>query len=132
MRRVHVETTLLNGVGDVRPGEGKYWRGPARLRNVDASRRGAPSLLDSFSLVSARMDAALQFVMPARSIEKLIGVLGLVEEEPILCAMNVDTEKVFDRTHIFHSKGSLQANNDLMKKSRSGRERIMSSTYKRR
>ena len=54
----------------------------------------------------------------AGSLKKLVGVLGLVEEEPTRRAMNPDAEKVVKIAHVRHGELALKLIDDVSKKGR--------------
>jgi len=64
---MHVETDLLNGIGDVWPGEGKVLQGISQTPVVCRITNRGPSSLDSLPWVSTGVEQGLQSVIPARS-----------------------------------------------------------------
>jgi hypothetical protein len=106
---VHMEAHLLDGVGDVRPGEGdvleRAYQAPVRRRVGDR----VPVVLRELRLSVDRHGARLA-VEHASPLQNVDGVLALVQEETLGPVFSGDAEEVMERPQVLHRKLPLEGN----------------------
>jgi hypothetical protein len=104
---VHMKAQLLNGVGDVGPGEGEVLeracQAPVRRRVGDRE----PVVLRELRLSINRRGAGL-IVKHASPLQNVDGVLTLVQEETLGPAFSSDAEEVLERPQVLHRKLPLE------------------------
>jgi hypothetical protein len=113
-RGVHMQAHLLDGVGDVGPGEGEVLerasQAPVRRRVDD---RGPVVLRELRLIVEAWSRACSRTCQPARDVD---GVLALVKEETLGPAFSGDADEVVKRPQVLHRELPLKGNDRALKK----------------
>ena len=104
---MHMKTDLLNGICDVRPGEGEVLKSPSKA--PVGSRVGNRIAHGSRNLALSvdRSGTRLATTHPC-SVQNIQSILSLVEEEARGPGLHSDTQEVMEHTQILHSKLLLQ------------------------
>jgi hypothetical protein len=117
---VHMKAHLLNGVGDVQPGEGEVLecarQAPVRCRVGD---RGHV-VLRELRLSVDRHGAGLA-VGHASPLQNVDGVLTLVQEETLGPAFGSDSEEVVERLQILHREFPMEGDDRALQEIDIGR-----------
>jgi hypothetical protein len=114
-RGVHMQAHLLDGVGDVRPGEGEVLE---RTGQAPVGRRisdWGPIVLGELRLSVDRRGAGLA-VGHASPLQYVDGVLALMEEETLGLALGGDAEEVVEGSQFLHRELPLQGDDRALKK----------------
>jgi hypothetical protein len=101
-RVVHVEAHLLDGVGDVKPGEDEVLKCPSNTPVagwIDDQGVGG----GEFALRINQSHAGLAF-SHASTVKDVDGVLPLVEEHALGTALDGDPQEVVERPQVLHRK----------------------------
>jgi hypothetical protein len=113
-RVVHVKAHLLDGVGDVRPGEEEVLKGPGKTPVAGGiGNRGADG--GEFALCVHWSRAGLA-VSHASAVEDVDDVLPLVEEHARGTALDGDPQEVVERPEVLHRKLPLETGDDATQK----------------
>src|SRR6185437_6481502 len=111
---MHMETDLLNSVGEVRPGEGKVLQctGQTPVGSRISHRSTQISRQLRLSVDRSRAGLAISHPSPLQNIEC---VLPLVKEKARRTRLNSDAQEVVELTKILHSKLLLRRVDDALK-----------------
>jgi hypothetical protein len=117
-RVVHVKAHLLDGVGDVGPGEEEVLKGPGKTPVAGwIGNRGAGG--GEFALCVHWSRAGLA-VNHASTFKDVDGVLPLVEEQTLGTSLDGDPQEVVERPEVLHRKLPLETGDDATQKLEGG------------
>ena len=116
---MHVETDLLNGIGDVWPGEGEVLQGTGQTPVGSMISHRSTQISRQLRLSVDRSGAGLAISHPS-PLQNIEGVLPLVKEKTRRARLNSDTQEVVELTKILHSKLLLQRHDDALKQGLTG------------
>src|SRR6185295_8892030 len=111
---MHMETDLLNSVGEIRPGEGEVLQSagqtPVGSRIIHQSTQISRQLRLSVDWSGAGL--AISHPSPLQNVK---GILPLVKEKTRWARLNSDAQEVVELTEILHSELLLQRGDDTLK-----------------
>ena len=111
---MHMETDLLNSVGEVRPGENEVLQGTGKIPVGSRISHGITQISRQLRLSVDRSGAWLAISHPS-SLQNIKSILPLVKEKARRARLNSDTQEVMELTKILHSKLLLQRGDDALK-----------------
>src|SRR6185312_13482863 len=111
---MHMETELLNSVGEVRPGEGEVLQGTGQTPVGSRISHRSTQITRQLRLSVDRSGAGLAISHPS-PLQNVECVLPLVKEKAKRARLNSDAQEVVELTQILHSKLLLQRGDDTLK-----------------
>jgi hypothetical protein len=112
---MHVETDLLDNVGDVGAGERQVLEGPSEAPEVSRISNRRSGLGGDLGLCVHRRQNRLA-VHHASSLKNIKSKLTLSKEEPIRLMLYVDSQKIMEGPKIFHDEFPLESRYGLSQK----------------
>src|SRR6185312_2401516 len=111
---MHMETDLLNSVGEVRPGEGEVLQ-IARQTPIGSRISHRITQISRQLHLSVDCSGAGLAISHPRPLQNIEGVLPLVKEKTRRARLNSDAQEVVELIEILHSKLLLQRGDDTLK-----------------
>ena len=111
---MHMETYLLNSVGEVRPGEGEVLQGPSKTPLGSRISHESTQISRQLCLSVDRSGAGLA-ISHSSPLQNIKCVMPLVKEKTRQARLNSDAKEVVELTKILHSKLLLQRGDDVLK-----------------
>ena len=100
---LHVKTDLLNGIGEIRPGEGEVLQGTGEAPVASRLGQGITQISRQLGLSIDRSGAWLGISHPS-PLQNVECILPLVKEQARRARLNSDAQEVVELTKIHHSK----------------------------
>ena len=113
-RIMHVKTNLLNGIGEIRPGEGEVLQGTGEAPVGSRISHGITQISRQLRLSIDRSGAWLAISHPS-PLQNVECILPLVKEQARRASLNSNAQEVVELTKILHSKLLLQRGDDALK-----------------
>src|SRR6185436_18016742 len=111
---MHVETDLLNSVGEVRPGEGEVLQTTGQTPVCSRISHRISQISRQLRLSVDRSGAGLAISHPS-PLQNIKCVLPLVKEKTRRARLNSDAQELVELIQILHSKLLLQRGDDTLK-----------------
>src|SRR6185437_8136904 len=111
---MHMETDLLDSVGEVRPGESEVLQGSSKTPVGSRISHRITQISRQLCLSVDRSGAGLAISHPS-PLQDIKCVLPLVKEKTRRARLNSDAQEVVELTKILHSKFLLQRGDDTLK-----------------
>jgi len=111
---MHVKTDLLNGIGEIRPGEGEVLQGTGEAPVASRIGHGITQISRQLRLSIDRSGAWLAISHPS-PLQNVECILPLVKEQARRASLNSNAQEVVELTKILHSKLLLQGGDDALK-----------------
>ena len=111
---MHMETDLLNSVGEVRPGEGEVLQSASQTPVGSRISHRITQISRQLRLSVDWSGAGLASSHPS-PLQNIEGVLPLVKEKTRRARLNSDAQEVVELTEILHSELPLQRGDDTLK-----------------
>src|SRR6185312_11672884 len=109
---MHMETDLLNSVGEVRPGEGEVLQSASQTPVGSRISHRITQISRQLRLSVDRSGAGLAISHPS-PLQDIKCVLTLVKEKTRRVRLNSDAQEVVEQTKILHSEFLLQRDDTL-------------------
>src|SRR6185295_5815316 len=116
---MHMETDLLNSVGEVRPGESEVLQSAGQTPVGSRISHRITQISRQLHLSVDRSGAGLAISHPS-PLQDIEGVLPLVKEKTRRARLNSDAQEVVELTKILHSELLLQREDCTLKQLRTG------------
>ena len=116
---MHIETDLLNSVGEIRPGEGEVLQSAGQTP-VDSRINHRITQISRQLRLSVDKSGAELAISHPRPLQDIKCVLPLVKEKSRRARLNSDAQEVVELTKILHSELLLQRGDGTLKQLRTG------------
>src|SRR6185312_12968450 len=111
---MHIETDLLDSVGEIRPGEGEILQSAGQTPEGSRISHRITQISRQLRLSVDRSGAGLAINHPS-PLQDIEGVLPLVKEKTRRARLNSDAQEMVELTKILHSELLLQRGDDTLK-----------------